>query len=549
MIEIKKRVSYAGAFSVVLLLFCAALVFVIPACKKTPAPQNFILITLDTLRADYVSAYSRQNAATPNLDFLAGQGTLYKNAYCLIPITLPSHASIFFSEPPTLLKNYNNGQIFHPKRGSPSFVNLFKKNGFSTAAFVSLGVLASRFGLDQGFDSYAEEFPERRWYLTAGEVNQKVFAWLDAHKGQKFFLWIHYSDPHDPYAPPNTPDDTTVFFNNRLVGQFCLNKYLVEDIEVELKRGKNEIRFEVDNLHAASPNTYQARLDRLEFTPPNNQKDLQIEFVKDQWYIRKEEAVYFFKKEGTLIILNLAGPRKFKMTFRGKLVCPPEVTKNNYKSEVVYMDNEIGRLWEKLRSLDLLENSAILAVGDHGEGLGEYLTGGLTFGDRHFGHIHFLYNIYMKIPLLLYHPLERRKGEAREEPVTLLDIGPTIADIMGFPILPHSQGKSLLRLKKGEQREIFEETYRPEAVWDKFGLLSFPWHVVFTPEDRFYEIFNLVDDPREEQNLAQEPSLPRAALDLKQKLNTLAREALKNKVEIKIDKKTEEMLRALGYVK
>jgi len=84
--------------------------------------------------------------------FWRAKGPLYRNAYSLIPITVPSHASIFFSEPPHRIRNYGNGQAIPRRRSRPSVVNLFRKAGFATGAVVSLGVLASEFGLGQGFD-------------------------------------------------------------------------------------------------------------------------------------------------------------------------------------------------------------------------------------------------------------------------------------------------------------------------------------------------------------------------------------------------------------
>lgn len=510
-------------------------------------PQNFILITLDTQRDDFVSFYSGQNAQTPNLDFLARQSLVFKNCFSLIPITLPAHAAIFYSVPPLIIKNYNNGQIIRNKRSLPSFVNIFKKNGFLTAAFISLGVLKSQFGLNKGFDSYSDDFPERRWYLYADEVNQRVFPWLDRHKTDKFFLWVHYSDPHDPYAPPDTPDDTKLFFNNKFVGNYCLNKYLLNEVEFPLKPGRNEIMLEVDNPYVSNPDYFQSRLDKMDFTPLPNPNDLEINFIRGWFILRRESKdVYFFKKQGTLEIINRSGPRTLKIVFRGKLIMPIEATREHYKKEVEYMDGEIGRLWNKLKELDLFSNTAILVVGDHGEGLGEYWT---EYGDQHIGHIHYLYNVYLKVPLIIYNPQSLTKGLTRTEPVTLLDIGPSVLDIMGFRKLSSFQGRNLLNLEKRSTIEIFEETYKPEAYADRFALFHFPWHVLFTPEKDKWEAFDLNKDPNEKENIYSKIENSPEITTIKKHLETLARQALNEKEEVKIDKKTEEMLRTLGYIK
>ncbi len=528
------------------ILILAALAVSSPGCRRRELPQNVILMTLDTLRADHVSSYSLENSLTPNLDALARQGILFKNAFSLIPITLPSHASLFFSEPPYLIKNYNNGQVIRNKRNIPSFVNIFKKNGFLTAAFVSLGVLKSQFGLAAAFDTYVDDFPKGRWYLAAEEVNARVLPWLEAHQNEKFFLWIHYSDPHDPYATPETTDDLKIYVNEALVGQFCLRKYLIYEVEFDLKPGRNEIRMEVLNKYLTNPDIYQARLDRLEFDPPPS-ADLLIDQYRG-WEIRREDQIFFFKKNGYIEVINKVGPRRFKMTFRGKLNIPDADVRSLYLKEVEYMDLEIGKLWDRLRALDLFSKTAIIGVGDHGEGLFEFMA---KAGFPHVGHIHFLYKPYLQVPLLIHSPTFRNGGVKRDEFVTLLDVAPTIMRLMGFKSPSHFKGRNLLRLKENLPLEIFEETYRPEALeGDKFGLLRFPWHIILTPEDSRYELFNWAQDPKERHDLyGGKAELPREVQELKKKLDAFARDVLKGKEEIKIDKKTEDMLRALGYVK
>ncbi|MBS3818909.1 sulfatase-like hydrolase/transferase, partial [bacterium] len=120
------------------------ILFLVQSCIFKNRQHNFILITLDTQRADHISAYNPSHASTPHIDSLAQKGVLFENCFSLIPITLPSHASIFFSLPPHEIKNYNNGQPIKENRDEPSLVQLLKKNGFHTGAFVSLGVLKSK---------------------------------------------------------------------------------------------------------------------------------------------------------------------------------------------------------------------------------------------------------------------------------------------------------------------------------------------------------------------------------------------------------------------
>ncbi|MBS3818908.1 hypothetical protein KGY73_05335, partial [bacterium] len=185
--------------------------------------------------------------------------------------------------------------------------------------------------------------------------------------------------------------------------------------------------------------------------------------------------------------------------------------------------------------------------GDHGEGLGEY---SLPHGNLHFGHIHFLYNIYQKVPLIYYGPGLENKGSRVKTPVSLLDIGPTIMNEMGLNQPSYFQGKNLLNVKSGKNSIIYEETYKPEAVNYKFAVLKHPWHLILTPQDGSYELFNLNKDPYEQNNLFTSiKDLPAPVKKLKKKLDTFTRDILSSKKEFKIDDETKKMLKSLGYIK
>jgi len=515
------------------------------ACQRLPRPSRVILITLDTHRADYLSFVRPDKVSTPHLDALAREGIYFDRAYSLIPITLPSHASIFFSQPPHSLKNYNNGQELAGKRTRPSFVNYFKKNKFRTAAFVSLGVLAGRFGLNEGFEFYEDSFPEDRWYLHAEEVNARVFPWLEAHQKEPFFLWLHYSDPHDPYAPPDSPDDLKIYLNDELILETCLNKYRTYNLPLTLKPGRNLLRLDVNNFADANPDHFLARLDRLRVIDAASAEEIRADLIRG-WYFRREDSIFFFKSGSYIEIQNGPKPREVIFHFRGKLLLPIEAIREQYRREVEYMDREFGRFINRLKELNLYRNTLFVIAGDHGEGLGEYLN---TFGDPHIGHIHYLYDVYMKVPLIICYPGGLKGGRRIQAPVTLMDIAPTILAIMGWEELPQQQGKNLLKIKDRDSRLIFMETYRPESVRDRFALLALPWHLILTPEENRLEIFNLKDDLEEKNNLAGTIEGDKSIQMLKTRLEEFARRALKEKIEIAIDKKTEEMLRSLGYIR
>ncbi len=512
-------------------------------CRGRSAPANVVLITLDTTRSDFVGAYRPGNARTPALDALAAEGTLFENANALIPITLPSHASIFYSESPHALGSYNNGQVVPRPAARPALAEMFRRKDFATAAFVSLGVLASEFGLDGGFETYADDFPADRWYLSADEVNARVFPWLEANRARRFFLWVHYSDPHDPYAPPGTPDDAKINLNRKALGAFCLEKGATIRVPLDLAKGANRLVIEIANPYPVEAGRFAARLDTLAFEPADA-AGVSVSFPKDS-YFRREDGTTFLKARCEIDVSAAEGPRSVTLALRGRLIVPLEAARDGYRREVEFMDGEVGRLVGELRKLGLYDKTAILAVGDHGEGLGEYRT---AFGDPHVGHVHFLNPVYMKVPLIISLPGTRAKGVRRPETVTLLDVAPTIAGFMGLKVPSSFRGRDILGASAGTEPAVFQETYRPEAVQDRFGILDGSKHLVFCPETGRYEYFDHKKDPGEKSAVTLEDGLPAAGLALKERLDAFVRDVLKNKKDVVLDGRAEEMLKSLGYV-
>lgn len=523
----------------------AAMMLTQGGCSSGRKPKNVILLTLDTLRADYVSALPGAKASTPALDSLAARGVVFENAWSLIPMTLPAHATILFGRPPHEIKNYNNGQVIRPRRNRPSVASAFRKAGFETAAFVSLGVLAPEFGLSEGFDSYSSDFPDNRWYLTAGEVNARALPWLEAHNDRPFFLWVHYSDPHDPYCPPDAPEDLKLRLNGRLIGSYRLNDYASHRAELDLRAGDNELVFETMNPYQKDPTQFTARLDSLRFGPESEMRGVRWDHT-DKWYLKPGTEVGFLRN-GALITLRSPTARKLTMDFLGRLNLTTPSARDLYRREVEYMDGRVGELLALLDRLGLRDKTAVIAAGDHGEGLGEYKS---DFGDAHFGHIHYLQKEYLRVPLIVVDPSAGRAGLRRSEPVTLTDIAPTLFKLIRQKPFEGLSGRDLLSLKKGTAAPVFMETFRPEAYKNRFALLDGAWHMILSPEDGHRDLYDLAADPEESRNVWDTPGVPaETSRRLADELNSFTRAVLKDKEDVAIDKKAEEMLKSLGYIK
>ncbi len=183
------------------------------SCRRETVEETFeaapvILISIDTLRADHLPVYGYRSVATPAIDALAADGTLFEHAWSHCPMTLPSHLSMLTGLlPPEHGVRNNLGFRFDATR-HPSLPLLLKAKGYSTGAAISSYVLRGETGMRAMFDRYDDaidpkpgaDFSEyqRSGSLTAGIASD----WI-AEQGQSpFFYFLHLYEPHVPYAPP-----------------------------------------------------------------------------------------------------------------------------------------------------------------------------------------------------------------------------------------------------------------------------------------------------------------------------------------------------------
>jgi len=180
-----------------------------PAKMRGGRDFNVILITLDTTRADRIGCYGFQDIETPAIDLLASRGVRFDRCYAQTPLTLPSHTSIMTGTLPVFHGVRDNGGFIVPQQ-LKTMAELFKDKGYETGAFIAAYVLDSKWGLNQGFDTYFDRFDLSKFKKISlgtvqrpgNEVLDEALPWLEKKKGEKFFAWIHLYDPHTPYEPP-----------------------------------------------------------------------------------------------------------------------------------------------------------------------------------------------------------------------------------------------------------------------------------------------------------------------------------------------------------
>ncbi|MGB2905594.1 MAG: sulfatase-like hydrolase/transferase [Candidatus Aminicenantaceae bacterium] len=167
---------------------------------------NVLLITIDTLRYDRISFHTDAHVRTPNIDKLAVRSKVFRRAYAHNPVTLPSHVNILTGTTPPY-HGISDNPGFKLEDRFITLAEHLREAGYKTGAFIASFPLDSRFGLNQGFDLYNDNFGVQKLYQVyfaerrAPEVIRPAMEWIGTQTG-KWFAWIHLFDPHEPYNPP-----------------------------------------------------------------------------------------------------------------------------------------------------------------------------------------------------------------------------------------------------------------------------------------------------------------------------------------------------------
>ncbi len=188
-----------------LFIFVLFFTFFNYGCKNrtetTSHLPSVLLLSIDTLRFDSLGCCNNQEARTPNIDKLANSGVLFENAMSQSPATGPSFSSILTSKYPIEHGVLNSTSVLSEPQ--LTMAEIFKAHDYRTSAFVSCGVLNSKYGFSQGFDVYNQEFTSRYSSIgverDASHVTNAAISWLSSESNKPFFMWLHYFDTHAPY--------------------------------------------------------------------------------------------------------------------------------------------------------------------------------------------------------------------------------------------------------------------------------------------------------------------------------------------------------------
>lgn len=216
---------------------------------------------------------------------------------------------------------------------------------------------------------------------------------------------------------------------------------------------------------------------------------------------------------------------------------------NLYDGEIAFADEQIGRLLSWLKEFNIKDNTLIVFCSDHGESFGEH-------GET--GHAVFVYDTTLKVPLILSYPKLIPKGKVIKGQVRLIDIMPTLLDLLNIEKNKEIQGASLARFIK----EDIAPPELPAYSESLYAKLNFNWEALIAWQEKGWkyiksqepELYNIESDPEELNNLAGQKKdlvarMDRELEDFLKKTSSKAKET-----KVKLDKETKEKLMSLGYI-
>jgi arylsulfatase A-like enzyme len=406
--------------------------------------ESVLLVTIDALRADHCGFLGYDGATTPFLDSLAAESLVFESAFAAGPGTPSSFASLFSSRYPLEFGGYEG---FSATR--PSLPEHVARRGVTTAGIHSNPYLSRHYGYDRGFDHFEDSFDEAAEPGLLERVKTEAGALLSRHEtlyrlGRRLFLAAF--DGEKPYVDAaRTTDRLLDWFADAPDRSFAWAHYL--------------------DVHGP-------------YHPPEEYLDRDLPASRVEALNDRLAA-----GDGDLSGSELADLEAL------------------YDGELRYVDAELRRLFGTLEERGRLEDTAVVLTADHGE---EFMDHGRL------GHHPRLYDELVHVPLLVWLPPgARREPDASMPPtgrvsgqVSLLDVAPTVTDLLGVEVAPRFGGRSALR-ESGHP--VVSEVSNPHGVLkidERFRRRSVRdegWKLVVGPDGE--ELYDLETDPDELDDL------------------------------------------------
>ncbi len=438
--------------------------------KESCHNYNIILIDIDSLRADHLGCYGYSKDTSPNIDKLAEKSIIFKENYTPIPYTLASFASLMTSLYP---KSHGVFFIFKDKYPSKikTLTEILKLSGYKTGWFGPLDPphLNPKIGVGRGYDDISE-FP-----LDLDKAKMAISDWLEKNKNSKFFLALHTYHIHYPYF--SSPEYRERFTREKTNGIIENNADLMKAMYSRIKKDLSRKEGLSWDIFGESLSNDIIAEGFLEETFGDNRMEKLLAFLREK---RAEERYDSLKTTIYFDSINLKdeNDRKHLLAL--------------YDAAILEFDMEIiGPIIQKLKELEIYDKTIIIIFGDHGEEFGEH-------GGR--GHGGTLYNELTHIPLIIRIPWIIRGKQIREM-TQIIDVMPTLLDLLDIPVPDYVQGKSLVGFITGRKiSPLYQYVFGQREY--KSSIKNKKWKLILYHDGR-KELFYLKIDPGEKNNLYQ----------------------------------------------
>ncbi len=456
----KKAQKKINVLNKILLLLFSLLFF--RSFSKEIKDFNVIFISLDTTRYDHIDTGRGAKAFTPELEKFSQGSVVFENAFSVSSQTLPSHLAVFTSHLPYDLGALCNEDSYDGRH--KMIHQVFQELGYRSAAIISLGTLDSGTGLEKGFQEFKNDlFEDGIFFVPAEKITSEAISLLQKMRNRRFFLFVHYSDPHTPYAPPGVEGLFEIRLDGKLVSELNSYRGAILKMDIPFSEGNHILGLKVKHDFADFSYFILRGLDISQgcsFDVDN------LEYSKELYggsYLMRSPESHLnvrCKKEGYLKIFQIIPILKKRAALE------------LYRKEVEYMDLHIGKFLNTLEKSGLMRKTIIVIFGDHGEGHGER--------ENFFGHTRFLNRQFIHVPFIIWLPgVESRRIN---DYISLLCISPTILEFMGIDDESFSSRESILKgIQKGEFKDklICSFTFSPHTKLSKLSIIKCPYQGIF----------------------------------------------------------------------
>jgi uncharacterized sulfatase len=408
---------------------------------------NILLVVLDTHRRDRLTCYGCSRGITPNLDAFAQRATVFENAIAPAQWTIPSHASLFSGEPPSVHRALQAGDVLQPR--FTTLAEHLRSQGYRTVGFCNnplVGVLDN--GLTRGFDAfynYCGAFPSGRNGTETGVLRPfRRLSELALHALREVSRPIQSSFADSSALFQGALDPFWVPIWTRVANFKGNTPRSIRDVA---RFARREMSTAEDQPHFVFVNLMETHLP---YSPP---EDFVEAFVPGHEESAARDFLRAFNRQA------------------GDWFTPPEVPFSDlqgralaqmYDAEVAYQDHLLGELLEVLEKPLHRDRTLVVFVADHGEMLGEHQLMGHAFG---------VFQELIQVPLLIRLPGQTDSGRILP-PVSTARLFHTLLDVAGMEVYETVDGQSIEVKEFGlsdvpaasdeTQAVVYSEAYAPE---------------------------------------------------------------------------------------